>query len=216
MPSPDLTPLPPPLDGLFESRDFHRDAGAGMVEDPTGARVVLAPHNFIRGLHDLLRAEKNSVWQTTFLQSGIATGKGVAVGLDAELARFNQPALAALPLETCLIFIERYFASHGWGRLKLDLTDAPEHGLVSARLQGSYFVEVLGGGDEFADPLLAGILQGFFEYVSGQELGCLEIACMRRGAAHCTFVITAPDRLAAVTPLLGSASADAIIARLKA
>lgn len=216
MPPLDVTPLPPPLDGLFDGRSFRRDAATGIVEDPGGARVVLAAHNFMRSLHGLLQAEKNAVWQATFLHCGVAIGKKVATRLDAELTRCNQPVLASLPLETCLIFIERHFASHGWGRLKLDLTDAPEHGLVSARLQGSYFVEVLGDVDEFVDPLLAGVLQGFFEYVSGQELGCLEIACMRRGSAHCTFVITAPDRLAAVTPLLGAATADDIIARLKA
>ena len=216
MPPPDVTPLPPPLDDLFDGRSFRRDAAAGIIEEPAGARVVFAAHNFMRSLQGLLQAEKNCVWQTTFLQCGVAIGKNVAARLDAELTRFNQPVLAALPLETCLIFIERYFASHGWGRLKLDLTDAPEHGLVTARLQGSYFVEVFGDVDEFVDPLLAGVLQGFFEYVSGQELGCLEVACVRRGAAHCTFVITAPERLAAVTPLLGSATAEAVIARLKA
>ncbi len=215
MPSPDATPLPPPLDALFDGRGFRVDAAAGTVADHDGSRLVFLPHNLVRSLHGLLRAEKNAVWQTTFLQCGIALGRKVAAGLDAELGRLDQPVLAALPLETCLVFIERHFASHGWGRLKLDLTDAPEHGLVSAQLHGSYFVEVLADAGEFVDPLLSGILQGFFEHVSGQELGCLEIACARKGAAHCTFVITAPDRLAAVAPLLGTATAEAIIARLK-
>lgn len=215
MPLSDASPLPPPLDRLFDGRGFNHDALAGTAENSAGTRIAFAPPAFIHGLRQIVQAEKAGAWQTILKQCGIASGKKIATGLDTELARLGEPALADLPLETCLVYLERHFASHGWGLLKLDLSDAPEHGLVTGRLQHSYFVEVLKDVDEFVDPMPAGILQGFFEHVSGQELGCIEIACARRGAPHCTFVITAPERFASIAPLLGTASAEAIIAKLK-
>lgn len=214
--SPDQSPLPPPFDRLFDGRGFSADAAAGTLENPAGTRVVLAPPAFFRSLRQVLQAEKAGGWQTIARQCGTATGVKIAAGLDAEFARLGEPGLAELPLETCLTFIEHYFATHGWGLLELDLSDAPAHGIVTGRLRHSYFVEIFGDVDEFVDPLLAGILQGFFAHVSGQDLGCIEVGCARRGASHCTFAITAPERLASVTALLGSATAETIVAKLKA
>ena len=216
MSPPDATPVPSPLDGLFDGRGFDHDAAAGTSTNPAGERVTFATPSFLRGLHHVLHAEKSGAWPATFKQCGVVTGRQVAVGLDAEFARRGQPALGALPLETSLLFIENYFASHGWGLLKLDLADAAEHGLVTAHLQHGYFAEAFGDAAEFVDPLLAGVIQGFFEHVSGVELGCDEIACVRRGAPECIFVVTAAERLATVAPLLGRATAAEIIARLKA
>jgi hypothetical protein len=215
MPSPDATPLPPPLDRLFDGRGFGHDAPTGTAENPAGERIVFAAPNFTRSVHLVLQAEKPGAWSAACAKGGIAVGKKIGVGLDAGLARLGESALAALPLETSIAFIERYFSSHGWGLLQLDLTDAAEHGIVTGRLQHSYFVDVLADIGDAGDPLPAGILQGFFEHVSGQSLGCVEIACARHGAPHCTFVITAPERLESVVSLLGSAPAEAIIARLK-
>ena len=216
MPLLETTPLPPPLDRLFDGRAFGHDAPAGIAETPACERIVFATPSFMRSFHLVLQAEKPGAWSSACARAGTATGRKIATGLDTELARLGEPALAALPLETSLAYIERYFSSHGWGRLQLDLSDAPEHGIVIGRLQQSYFVAALHDVDDFTDPLLAGILQGFFEHVSGQELGCIEIACARRGDPHCTFVITAPERLASIAPLLGSASAETIIDKLKA
>ncbi len=111
--------------------------------------------------------------------------------------------------------MEHHFAAHGWGHLKLDLADAAEHGFVVARLKHSYFVETLTDVDDFVDPVLAGMLQGFFEHFSGQTLGCEEIACAGRGADQCTFVLTDPERLATITPLIGREGAEALLARLR-
>jgi hypothetical protein len=99
--------------------------------------------------------------------------------------------------------------------LATDLTNAAEQGLVITRLRHSSFVAALGPGDDFADALPAGFLQGFLAHVSGQPLGCLEIGCARTGAPHCTFVITSADRLDPARTSLGRATPEEIIAQLK-
>jgi predicted hydrocarbon binding protein len=150
-----------------------------------------------------------------FKSSGRSAGEQLGQHLDRELVRLGQPALSALPLEACLVLVERYFAAQGWGVLQLDLSDAAEHGLVIARLEHSYFVEALADVEGFVDPLAAGFLRGFVEYISGQPLGCEEIGCARAGAPRCVFVITAEERLAAVIPLIGREAAEEILNRLK-
>lgn len=216
MPPPDPTAPASPLDGQFDPAAFHLDGAAGLVTDPAGTRIVYASPQFTRAIHHVLLREKSGVWRDVLARTGRACGREIAVGLDRESALLGQPALGELPLEACLVFLERTFAAHGWGVLAVDLADAPEHGLVTAHLTHSYFAEVLADVNEFVDAFPAGLLQGFFEHISGEQLGCIEIACVRRGAPRCTFVITAPERLAGVAPFLGRDSAEAIIARLKA
>lgn len=216
MPPSDDTTSPADLDRLFDPRAFLADAATGRVTDPIGTRVAYVSREFSRALHHILMKEKSGAWRDTLARSGRVCGREIAEGLDRESARLGLPALGALPLETCLVFLERIFVAHGWGVLRVDLADAPEHGLVTAQLTHSYFAEVLSHVDDFVDPLPAGTLQGFFEHISGEPLGCLEIACVRRGAPQCTFVITASERLDAIAPFLGREPAAAIIARLKA
>lgn len=204
------------LDRLIAAGGFTHDAAGGVVADPAGSRVGCAGPELLRSLHLVLEKERAGAWAAVLKTAGFSCGKKIATNLDAELAAMGKPALAALPIEGCLVFIEHYFAVHGWGRLSLDLTDAAEHGVVLARLEQSFVAGALQDPSAFADPLQAGILQGFFEHISGQTLGCEEIACARRGAPHCLFVITAPERLGSVVSFVGYESADAILQRLRA
>lgn len=204
------------LDRMFDPVAFAADAARGVVTDPVGARIVYASAEFTRAIHHVLAREKPGAWRDVLARAGRSCGRELAVALDRESARLGTPALGELPLETSMAFLERAFAAHGWGVLSVDLSAAPDHGLVIAHLAHSYFVEVLADVGDFVDALPAGLLQGFFEHISGEQLGCLEIACVRRGAPRCTFVITATERLDAIVPFLGREDADALLARLKA
>lgn len=215
MPPPENSTSPFSPDQLFAGRGFSHDEAAGTATSPAGERVVFAADGLTRALRHVLEAGNPGAWSATLARSGSACGRQLALSLDRELTRLGQPALDALPLENCLGFIEHYFATHGLGVLKSDVTDAAEHGLVVARLTRGYFSATLPHADGLVDSLPAGLLQGFFEHVSGQALGCLEIACSHLGAPHCTFVIATPDRLAPVAPLAGRESAEAILAQLR-
>ncbi len=214
MASPDETLAAFGLEQLLKVVGFTRGPHHSLV-DGTGRRIAGAPREFVRSFRFVLEKEMPGTWKIVSKASGRTCGRAIATHLDAELARLGRDSLSALPLEACLVLLAHYFALHGWGRLELDLADAGEHGLVVARLHNSPFVAALADVNEFVDPQAAGVLQGFFEYVSGEALGCDEIACARRGAPCCTFVITAQERLDAVVSLHGRESAETILARLK-
>lgn len=203
------------LDRLFDPRDLTVDAASGTLKNSLGDPMVGLTRECTRAMHHVMLREKSGTWREIMLRTGRSCGRELAAKLDSESALRGAPALAALPLETCLGHLQRAFAAQGWGRLTIDLTAAAEHGLVVAHLEDGYFPEALSDTSDFADPFPAGLLQGFFEHISGEQLGCLEIACVRRGAARCTFVITAAERLAALAPFVGVEGADALLARLK-
>jgi predicted hydrocarbon binding protein len=209
------------LGPLINDGPYVRDTG-GTLRDPTETRVVFAATETMSSLHAVIEGEQAGAWRIAMKATGGTCGRTIATDLETRLAAIGKPALSALPLEACLALLERHFALHGWGRLMVDLTHAADHGLVVARLEHSYFVETLTPANAFVDSMLAGILQGYFEHISGQALGCEEIACAGHrlpaggNPPHCTFVITAPERLAIITPLLGRETADALIARLRA
>ena len=209
---PILSPLG--LDRLIDARTLDRDLATGTLEH-FNLRIVGAPPALLHSLRHVLQKESPDIWKNVLQTSGRASGQAIAQQLDSELTRAGKPALQALPLEACLRLIEQYLAAQGWGRVQLDLTHAAEHGLVIAQLEHSAFADALPKVDDFVDPLLAGVLAGFFEHISGQSLACAEIASVRRGAARGTFVITAPERIAAILPLVGRESAETIVARLK-
>jgi uncharacterized protein len=209
---PILSPLG--LDRFIDERGLNRDPLAGTLEQ-SGGRVVAAPSEFLRGLRFVLNQENAGTWTLIAKSAGVATGKALGAQLDAALGRAQKPALSALPLDACLALLERELAAEGWGRVQLDLSAAADHGIVVARAQHSPFVEALPDMNDFVDPLLAGVLAGFFQHISGEPLSCDEVACARRGASECVFVITAEERLAPVRSLYGRESAEALIARLK-
>lgn len=215
MPPSDPTSPAAEFERLFDPRAYRTDPATGVINDPAGTRIVDAPPHLIRALHHILMKEKPGVWRDVLARTGRTCGREIAANLDRESARLGQPVLGELPLEASMGYLERTFATQGLGVLKVDLADAPEHGLVIAYLTHSYFVDVLPDANDFVDAFPAGLLQGFFEHISGEQLGCLEIACVRRGAPRCAFVITAQERLAPVAPLLGRETAEAILARLK-
>lgn len=214
MPSSDPVLGPLGLEHLVDERGLIRDPTTGTL-DQAGIRVVGAAAEFLRSVRFVLEQEGPSVWAAVQKSSGVAAGKSLGSQLDTALGRIGQPVLSALPLEACLALLERLLATQGWGHIKLDLTDAAEHGLIVARLEHSGFAEAMSDLNDFMDPLIAGVLAGFFQHVSGEPLDCEEIACVRRGAPVCVFVITIQERLAPLLPLRGQEPAEALIARLK-
>lgn len=187
----------------------------GSLRDALQRGVIAGSAEWTRGLRHVLEREQRGAWRRAMKAAGQADGRSLAARLETQLAALAQPKLSGLPLEACLALLTRAFAAAGWGRLALDLAHAAEHGLVVAKLEHSYFAATFPRADEFVDPLPAGVLQAFFEHISGQALDCEEVACQARGAPQCVFVIAAAERLAPLLPQIGHADADTLIARLR-
>jgi predicted hydrocarbon binding protein len=198
-----------------EHDTFFRHSATGALTDLAGERLVCAPDDLLRILRLSLEKELAGAWPSVLKAAGRAYGAELAQRAQGESAAVTAGMVTAPPVETRHAPLEHLFARHGWGRLQLEATDVAAHGLVIARLDHSYFAEAFADMRTFVDAMFAGVLQGYFEAITGQPLGCDEIACVRHGASLCTFVVTAQCRLDAIAPWVGRESAAALLARLK-
>lgn len=203
------------LSALADDGPLLRDP-QGLVRAARGAPLAGLGASALLAIRHVIETERPGAWSLLMKAAGRECAQVFARDLDARLAAAAQPALAALPVEASLAFLQGYFAKHGWGRLDFDLSLAGEHALVVARLAHAAGAEGLQGQETLADPMAAGLLLGFLEHISGQALDCLEVACAAGGAPHCEFFIADPPRLAVLAPLAGRESADALRARFVA
>jgi len=101
-----------------------------------------------------------------------------------------------LTVDEYVALLENYFSMHGWGKMTITLDDAQSHGIVVARLEHSIFGAALSSVPGNVDEMIAGMLRGMFENISGQELDCIETPHPPDGAKDmAAFIITAPKRI---------------------
>lgn len=193
---------------------FASNPKAGTLMNTHGRRAASLPETLVRSLRFVLEKQRPGAWAATMQKSAAASGQELAGALDDRLRELHAPQLAALPFETSLELLVRLFALHAWGTLALDTSAVDSHGLVVAHVEHDFIAGALRENGGATDPFVAGVLQGFFEHLTGQALACAELT--GAGAARSTFVLTTPDRLAPVQPQIGREPAEAILARLKA
>lgn len=189
---------------------------AVVLHDSHGRRVVAAASELMRSLRFVFERERADSWAPIMKSMGRACGKALGVDEDAALAAAGRPALAAQSLEASLAVLQSKFTEYGWGVLAVDVSGAADFGLIIGRLEHSWFATSFADGTFFTDPFPAGVILGYFEHITGQVLDGAELACAGRGAPHCIFAVTTPDRLALIAGAITHESAEQLIARLKA
>lgn len=183
------------LERFFSPDSCQYDLLEGTITNIGGGRLIHLSADVVLGVHQALVDETGPAWRLILKNCGSIWGHRVAGNLDRDLKLVFQTTPGDLPMNDYVRLIEGYFRAHGWGRLTLGLDHADAHGVITARLDDSLFAEVLTEETGHVDHLVAGMLRGLFEHVSGRELDCLEIACARTGAEACEFVISGRARL---------------------
>lgn len=186
------------LERFFSPEGSRHDLLAGTVRNPAGGRIIFLSADVVRGIHQALVNETGPAWTLILKNCGVLWGRRVASHLERELRLLFNSAPGELPVGDFVRLVEGYFSAHGWGNLKLDLSEAGSSGLVLATLEHSLFADTLQDQTCRVDYLVAGMLRSLFVEISGQELDCQELQSVRTGSAHGLFVITAASRLDAL------------------
>ncbi len=216
LPTPDRTTLTQSLvndlfEQLFGLRHDQFDLAEGVITNPGQVRVLYLSADVLRGIYDALYYEAGDSWGIILKSCGHLWGQRIARLLEREVHHQAQRRLEQFTVAEYVALIENYFAHHGWGKLTLNLEDAAAYGIVRATLTHSLFAATLTQVEGPVDFMIAGMLQGLFERVSGCDLDCLEVASPRQNAAPASeFLLTAPHRLAALETLIenGASCAD--------
>lgn len=183
------------LDRFFSHEANRYDLLAGTAYNAAGSRVIYLSADIVKGIHQALLNETGPAWRLILKNCGILWGRRVAQHLEREIGLMFNANPGELPVAEYLRLLEGYFSAHGWGLLKLDLSKAEAHGIITASFDNSLFSEVLDDESARVDFLVSGILRSLFAHISGQELDCQEIASVRSGAPRGLFVITSAARL---------------------
>jgi predicted hydrocarbon binding protein len=190
------------LERLLGEKNYHFDLTEGTVVNTAGVRLVYLSSDLIKGIYEALYFEAGEAWHLILKKCGYLWGKRVSDTLQKELEFATQQSLGQLSVVDYLKLVESYFARYGWGQVTIQLEDAPQYGIVRVTMTHSLFVSALHHLEERVDGMIAGMLQGLFEKISGQSLDCLEVACAQRDAEPCVFLISAPKRIASIEHLV--------------
>lgn len=203
------------LSRFFAEESVVYDLTEGTARNRSQNRVIYLSTDIIRGIYTALKDETGPAWSLILKNCGRLWGRKVALNLDAELKANSLPGQKELSVQDYIATVETYFARHGWGRLKIDLEHAVDHGVVTAELRNSIFAAVLEDEVVPVDAMIAGILASFFSVISGQELDAIEFACLRRGDSTCRFAISSEDRIADIEDdIAENTDADEVLQKL--
>lgn len=205
------------LNQLFGDSTLNFNLSQGTVHSAAETRVIYLSSDIIRGIYDVLKYETGDAWSLILKNCGVIWGERVSISLDKELSVTGSQKLGALSVDSFIHLLETYFASHGWGKMKIYLDDAETNGIVRASLKNSLFADTLKHLNSPIEFMIAGMLQGIFSKISGHDLACIQVSYETTGTANSEFVISAKSRIETLeqSGFAQELSPDEILARLR-
>lgn len=183
------------LNKLFGESSLNFNLNQGTVLSPTDVRVIYLSSDIIRGIYDVLKYETGDAWSLILKNCGVIWGERVSGSIDKEIQATSKQKIGQLSVESFIHLLESYFASHGWGKMRIYLDDAESHGIIRASLKNSLFAETLKHLNSPVEYMIAGMLQGIFSSISGHDLGCIQVSFETTGIATSEFLISASSRI---------------------
>jgi predicted hydrocarbon binding protein len=180
---------------LFGDSQQRFDLYEGTVHSVSDARIIYLSADIIRGTYEALSYEAGEAWGVILRSCGLIWGKRVSLALNRELHAVTARRMESLSVSEYLSLLEQYFARHGWGKLKLDLSEAERFGVVRAEVHNSIFATVLADQKGAVNQMIEGLLAGLLGGISEHDLACLEV--VRRGPpdAYSEFFVSGVARI---------------------
>ncbi len=179
----------------FSERQFLKtDPDTGVARTRSGTRIIALSRDFLIGVHFALVKECGAAAEQVLHSCGRRWGQSFAQRFEQELSDFYQESMQEFPMAMFEACLAEAFSHHGWGRLQLDFHHY-DKGIFVAEMTGAIFADLVGSSERPVDSLLAGILAGIFTHFSGQELDCIQSACVACGAETSKFLISLHQRI---------------------
>jgi predicted hydrocarbon binding protein len=177
-----------------EANCFHTNVRRGVTHNRSGTRIIALSEDFLRGLRAAVIDECGPAADTVFRTCGRRYGELFAKRFEKEMTEFygQKPHDFIFALfNACLVEL---FNHHGWGLLRMDFS-RHDRGVVIITLDNAIMADLIRQAERPTDTLFAGIFAGFFSYLSGQELDCVQTACKAKGDPTSRFVVGLAPRL---------------------
>jgi len=211
----DLTSAPH-LPGNYFSPHLYvqSDLELGILENRRGERLLAVPDSLIRGLYIALDEETGKAARLVLFNCGCWWGKNLYARFCDEVTDYYHKAVADMEMIEFLQCLQQFWETHGWGKLALDRSYYRQ-GFLLMDIWNSPFVEQAPNWKRPVCFVEAGILQAFFQQLTGRDLHCLQIACESQGAECNRFILGLSERLQAVEAWVDEGlDAETIMTRL--
>ena len=171
------------------------DVKTGVMRNRAGTRMIALTSDFLLGLVNALNNECGPAADLVFKSCGRSWGSRFAPRFEKEVSDYYGTPLRDAPSSMFLGTLAAAFNHHGWGNVVVDL-HLYDRGLILVTVTNAVYAGLVKKSDRPADPLLAGVLAGFFSHFAGQELDCIQTQCAALGANESRFVLGLESRLA--------------------
>lgn len=181
--------------GFYGDDYLRHDLRRGTLHSRAGTKMCYLPSEMLIGLHQTLEEEIGEAWPDVMESIGRIWGARVAKRFEREAESYYNRPVHDLPMSEFVALVEGFFRYHGWGKLVIDFGMA-NNGLLSAKLENSAYVEILGASPRPVDHIVAGLLGSLVGRTSERnDVICYETECTAMGAPVCRFVIGIQIRL---------------------
>jgi photoactive yellow protein len=181
----------------------------GVRRDTLEQRHVQVPWSLLAALRATCNRLAPDSWQIFCSEWGVQWGRRAALDLESSALESRGTALRELTMREVAELLSEHFARQGWGRARFDFGAARE-GVIVVEIERSALAEsapqsrlAVGASADLACHLLAGCLGGVLTQVAARRLAVREVSCLAGGAGHCSFVVVADPRRAALEATLG-------------
>jgi photoactive yellow protein len=182
----------------------------GVLRDELERRIVDAPAPFFAALRATCDRLAPETWHLFATEWGVQWGRRTAVDLEASVLESGGRSLREIPMREVARLVSAYLSERGWGSPSFDFALTNE-GLLVIDLARSALAEAAPRAprtgsaprEDLACHIVAGCLAGILSSVAGRRLAAREVACVAGGAHHCSIVVVAHERRAAVDAALG-------------
>jgi predicted hydrocarbon binding protein len=195
------------IDGRLPGNYFAHDlyvrgsTELGLLENRRGDRLLAIPQPLLQAIYAGLEKETGQASKLVLYNCGRWWGKNFYARFCEELHDyFNQP-MADLSMAEFLQSLQQCWKTHGWGQIHLDVTYR-DKGFIGVEIWHSAFTAFAPQSQTPSGDLERGILEIFFNQLTGRELCCVQTSCTSKGDDCNRFILGLEKRLEQAGPMV--------------
>lgn len=212
------------LKGNYFNRQYMQLAvKEGVIENPSGTRVIALTEDFLIGFRKALIEETGQAHHAVFETCGKTWGENMAKRLEQEIEKHYECKFYELPMSMFAVLFKAFWSRHSWGELTIDWEEGYANGIFEVHVKNPPFASIFGQVDTaedlaemkkeglFHDDVFTGLIGAFFSKFARRELKCFQTAQTHASEIESAFVVGIPERLQQVRDMVVSGRSHAEI-----
>jgi hypothetical protein len=210
-----ITEQPSHVPYFLKSDYLQGSAYEGTIHTRYGDRMLVLPEELVQGLHRAVAFETGRALPIIMYTCGKRWGARVVKRWEDGWRQAYQERMDGAAFTMVAAWLDSAFRYNGWGGLEIDFSLENE-GVVQFFVKDCVFARLLHDSEEpMVGDIFAGLFASLSSWLSGRDLECVQVACEKSGADRSRFVVSTPERVAAVrTMRMEDAGTEQLLVKL--